>query len=89
MDVFEGKVHVTEAHAATAPDNAWDLTRNMAMVLDARGGVTTAAAWKRRSRKRVIASRFAPSIAASMCPAPAGLADYRRLLVIGADRRLG
>lgn len=44
VDVFEGKVHVTEAHDAVAPDNAWDLTRNMAMVLDARGGVTTAAA---------------------------------------------
>jgi hypothetical protein len=44
VDVFEGKVHVSEAHNAKEPDNAWDLTRNMAMVLDARGGVTTAAA---------------------------------------------
>ena len=44
VDVFEGKVHVTDSHDAAPPNNAWDLTRNMAMVLDVRGGVTTAAA---------------------------------------------
>ncbi|HWC60345.1 MAG TPA: FecR family protein, partial [Verrucomicrobiae bacterium] len=44
VDVFEGKVQVTQGTDATAPDNQWNLTRNMAMVLDARGGVTTAAA---------------------------------------------
>ncbi|HXT11275.1 MAG TPA: FecR family protein [Candidatus Angelobacter sp.] len=43
VDVFEGKVHVTEGVARQA-ENGWDLTRNMAMVLDNRGGVTTAAA---------------------------------------------
>jgi hypothetical protein len=44
VDVFEGKVHVAQGHDATGPDNGWNLTRNMAMVLDNRGGVTTAAA---------------------------------------------
>jgi hypothetical protein len=44
VDVFAGKVHVTDGHDAAAPNNAWDLTRNMAMVLDNRGGVTAAAA---------------------------------------------
>jgi hypothetical protein len=45
VNVFEGRVHVTETNTdAKTPDNAWDLTRNMAMVLDRRGGVTTAAA---------------------------------------------
>jgi hypothetical protein len=44
VDVFEGKVQVTEARAAKEPNNEWDLTRNMAMVLDNRGGVTAAAA---------------------------------------------
>jgi FecR protein len=44
VDVFEGKVHVTDGRDATAPNNAWDLTRNMAMVLDNRGGVTAVAA---------------------------------------------
>jgi hypothetical protein len=44
VDVFEGKVHVAQGRDATAPDNGWNLTRNMAMVLDNRGGVTTEAA---------------------------------------------
>jgi hypothetical protein len=44
VDVFEGKVHVAQGRGATVPDNGWNLTRNMAMVLDNRGGVTTAAA---------------------------------------------
>jgi len=44
VDVFEGKVHVAEGRDVKKPDNEWDLTRNMAMVLDNRGGVTTAAA---------------------------------------------
>ncbi|HEX4265528.1 MAG TPA: FecR family protein [Verrucomicrobiae bacterium] len=43
VDVFEGKVHVTDGRDAAAPNNAWDLTRNMAMVLDNRGGVTATA----------------------------------------------
>lgn len=44
VDVFEGKVHVADQHDAKEPNNQWDLTRSMAMVLDQRGGVTTAAA---------------------------------------------
>ena len=44
VDVFEGKVHVMEGHNTNAADNEWSLTRNMAMVLDSRGGVTAAAA---------------------------------------------
>lgn len=44
VDVFEGKVQVTQGHDAAEANNQWDLTRNMAMVLDNRGGVTTAAA---------------------------------------------
>jgi len=44
VDVFEGKVRVTEAGDVKTSDNEWNLTRNMAMVLDARGGVTTTAA---------------------------------------------
>src|SRR5436190_3794086 len=44
VDVFEGKVHVAQGHDVAAPDNEWDLTRNMAMVLDPRGGVTATAA---------------------------------------------
>jgi hypothetical protein len=42
VDVFEGKVRVTQGNAKQS-DNQWDLTRNMAMVLDNRGGVTAAA----------------------------------------------
>jgi hypothetical protein len=44
VDVFEGKVHVTQGRDVTAPDNGWNLTRSMAMVLDNRGGVTAVAA---------------------------------------------
>jgi hypothetical protein len=44
VDVFEGKVHVTEGSEAKVQDNEWNLTRNMAMVLDNRGGVTATAA---------------------------------------------
>ncbi len=44
VDVFEGKVHVSEGAEAKTADNGWDLTQNMAMVLDKRGGVTTTAA---------------------------------------------
>lgn len=44
VDVFQGKVHVTEGREDAAPNDAWDLTRNMAMVLDNRGGVTATAA---------------------------------------------
>ena len=44
VNVFEGKVHVTQGRDAKAPDNEWSLTRNMAMILDSRGGVTAAAA---------------------------------------------
>jgi len=44
VDVFEGKVHVMEGHDTNAADSEWSLTRNMAMVLDSRGGVTAAAA---------------------------------------------
>ena len=44
VDVFEGKVRVTQGRDAQEPDNEWNLTRNMAMVLDGRGGVTTLAA---------------------------------------------
>lgn len=43
VDVFEGKVRVLDDHDAKEPNNQWDLTRNMAMVLDQRGGVTSAA----------------------------------------------
>jgi hypothetical protein len=43
VHVFEGKIHVTGSYAP-APNNEWDLTRNMAMVLDSRGGVTETAA---------------------------------------------
>lgn len=44
VNVFEGKVHVTQQQAAKHADGAWDLTRNMAMILDERGGATTEAA---------------------------------------------
>lgn len=44
VDVFEGKVQVTQGADTKQPDNQWDLTRNMAMVLDRRGGATAAAA---------------------------------------------
>jgi FecR-like protein len=44
VDVFEGKVHVVEGHNTNNTDTGWSLTRNMAMVLDSRGGVTAAAA---------------------------------------------
>lgn len=44
VDVFEGKVRVMQGHDTNAPDNDWNLTKNMAMVLDRRGGVTAAAA---------------------------------------------
>ena len=43
VDVFEGKVHVAEGGDAKTPGNQWDLTRNMAMVLDNPGGVTATA----------------------------------------------
>jgi len=42
VDVFEGKVRVMQGRDTNAPDNDWNLTKNMAMVLDQRGGVTTA-----------------------------------------------
>jgi hypothetical protein len=35
---------VTQGSDAKVPDNEWNLTRNMAMILDSRGGVTTATA---------------------------------------------
>lgn len=44
VDVFEGKVHVTQPQGAGNANGAWDLTRNMAMILDGRGGATTEAA---------------------------------------------
>jgi hypothetical protein len=44
VDVFEGKVHVVEGDNTNGADNEWSLTRNMAMVLDSRGGVTATAA---------------------------------------------
>ncbi len=44
VDVFQGKVHAVMADEPTAVDQGWDLTRNMAMILDERGGITTAAA---------------------------------------------
>jgi hypothetical protein len=43
VDVFEGKVRVMQGRDTNAPDNDWNLTKNMAMVLDRRGGVTAAA----------------------------------------------
>jgi hypothetical protein len=44
VDVFEGKVRVMQGRDTNAPANDWSLTKNMAMVLDRRGGVTTVAA---------------------------------------------
>jgi type IV secretory pathway VirB2 component (pilin) len=43
VDVFEGKVRVMQGRDTNAPDNDWNLTKNMAMVLDRRGGATAAA----------------------------------------------
>jgi hypothetical protein len=43
VDVFEGKVRVMQGRDTNAPDNGWNLTKNMAMVLDHRGGVTAVA----------------------------------------------
>jgi len=42
--VFEGKVQVTQDSGPTNSEAGWSLTRNMAMILDERGGVTTQAA---------------------------------------------
>lgn len=44
VTVFEGKVRVAQGSEATNSETGWDLTQNMAMVLDERGGVTTEAA---------------------------------------------
>ncbi len=44
VDVFQGKVHAVMGNDTTGADRGWDLTRNMAMILDERGGITTAAA---------------------------------------------
>lgn len=42
--VFEGKVQVMQGSEASNSETGWNLTRNMAMILDERGGVTTDAA---------------------------------------------
>lgn len=41
VTVFEGKVQVTQGTETTNSEASWNLTRNMAMILDERGGVTT------------------------------------------------
>lgn len=44
VDVFEGKVQVRQINEASNSEAGWNLTRNMAMILDQRGGVTAEAA---------------------------------------------